>query len=217
MLDVAIAAGTVEQAALPPVAALLAVFYREAQVAGLTPQGYRDWLRTEIDANALALDQPRYNFQAAVIQETAAAQRAFLKQRADALDARVLAGRIVEGHGDLRPEHICLGPPPVIIDCVEFNRDFRLLDQADELAYLAMECERLGDPKVGAALLAHFRTASGDDPPDVLIHFYKSFRALLRAKLAAWHLDDHTVARPSVWANRAQAYLALARQHILER
>lgn len=216
MLDVAIAAHTVEQSALSSVATLLAAFYRQAPVARLTPRGYHDWLRAEIDANAIALDKPRYGLPEASIHETAAAQRAFLMQRKDTLEERVLAGRIVEGHGDLRPEHICLGPPPVIIDCVEFNRDFRILDQADELAYLAMECERLGEPQVGVALLAHFRTASGDDPPDILIHFYKSFRALLRAKLAAWHLDDRTVARPSLWANRAQAYLALARHHILE-
>lgn len=216
MLDIAIAARTVERSALPPVAEQLAAFYRQAQVAGLTPKGYRDWLRTEIDANTAALEDPRYGLAATVIRATAAAQRAFLKQRADTLDARVLAGRIVEGHGDLRPEHVCLGPPPVIIDCVEFNRDFRILDQADELSYLGMECERLGDPNVGAAILTHFRTASGDDPPDALVHFYKSFRALLRAKLAVWHLDDRTVERPSLWVNRAQAYLALARQHVLE-
>lgn len=214
MLDIAIAARTVEEAALRPVAQWLAAFYRQAEVAAPTPPGYRDWLREEIDANARALMEPRYGLPQAAINETAAAQRAFLMRGADVLDARVLAGRIVEGHGDLRPEHVCLGPPPVIIDCVEFNRDFRILDQVDELAYLGMECERLGNPAVGESLLAHFCTASADDPPDTLIHFYKSFRALLRAKLAAWHLDDRTIPYPSQWLNRARAYLALAREHI---
>lgn len=214
MLDISIAAHTVDQPSLRAVAELLAAFYRQAEVAGLTPGGYRDWLRQEIDANSGALNQPRYGLPGAAIRETAAAQRAFLAQRPDVLDARVLAGRIIEGHGDLRPEHVCLGPPPVIIDCVEFNRDFRILDQVDELAYLGMECERLGNPAVGASLLEHFSTASGDHPPDILVHFYKSFRALLRAKLAAWHLDDRTIPYPSQWLNRAATYLALAREHI---
>lgn len=214
MLDLSIAARTVEQSALRPVAELLAAFYRQAEIAAPTPRGYRDWLREEIDANARALAEPRYGLPEAAIRETAAAQRAFLQRGADVLDARVLAGRIVEGHGDLRPEHVCLGPPPVIIDCVEFNRDFRILDQVDELAYLGMECERLGNTAVGASLLAHFDAASGDHPPNVLVHFYKSFRALLRAKLAAWHLDDRTVPYPSQWLNRAGTYLALAREHI---
>ena len=59
---------------------------------------------------------------------------------------RAAQGRIVEGHGDLRPEHIFLDGTPRIIDCLEFDRDLRLLDPVDELAFLALECERLGAP-----------------------------------------------------------------------
>ena len=31
-------------------------------------------------------------------------------------------GRVVDGHGDLRPEHICFCEPIAIFDCLEFNR-----------------------------------------------------------------------------------------------
>jgi len=41
--------------------------------------------------------------------------------------------RIVAGHGDLRPEHVCLLAQLVVIDCLEFNREFRILDTVDEL------------------------------------------------------------------------------------
>lgn len=91
-----------------------------------------------------------------------------------------------------------------------------ILDPADELAYLGMECERLGAPSVGGTLLAHCTALTGDDPPESLIHFYKSVRAMLRAKLAAWHLDDRTVPYPSQWLNRALAYLELAQEHAPE-
>ena len=37
-------------------------------------------------------------------------------------ETRVRAGRIVDGHGDLRPEHICFSDPIAIFDCLEFNR-----------------------------------------------------------------------------------------------
>jgi len=55
-----------------------------------------------------------------------------------------LRGRIVEGHGDLRPEHVCLVTPPQISDCLEFNRAMRIIDPYDEIGYLALECEVLG-------------------------------------------------------------------------
>lgn len=213
MLDFTIAAQTVDDAALEAVAQLLATFYREAAVVPLTPAAYRHRFLEEVVTNSRALREPRYGLPRDVIERTVAAQHRFLKRHADIVDARASTRRIVEGHGDLRPEHVCLGPPPVIIDCVEFNRDFRILDPADELAYLGMECERLGAETIGATLLAHYSTLTGDLPPEALVRFYKSVRAVLRAKLAAWHLDDRTVRYPSQWFNRARTYLTLAERY----
>jgi aminoglycoside phosphotransferase family enzyme len=216
MLDYAIASDSVDESALDGVVGLLAAFYGAASSVVLAPGTYRHRFEQEIEANARATAEPRYGLPSAVITATAAAQRRFLERRADLLEARAAGGRIVEGHGDLRPEHVCLGPPPVIIDCVEFNREFRHLDPADELAYLGMECERLGAETIGPMLLARYGLLTGDQPPAALVGFYKSFRALLRAKLAAWHLDDRTVRYPSQWFNRAQAYLALAERYARE-
>jgi aminoglycoside phosphotransferase family enzyme len=63
---------------------------------------------------------------------------AFLEQSPTLLDSRVCDGRIIEAHGDLRPEHICLEDEPVIIDCLEFNQALRVLDTVSELAFLAL-------------------------------------------------------------------------------
>ena len=213
MLDFAIASRTVDDAAVQAVAELLVAFYREATPVMVTPAAYRQRFREEIDSDARALAVARYGLPADAIARTVAGQDRFLERWPELLDVRASAGRIVEGHGDLRPEHICLGPPPVIIDCVEFNRDFRILDPADELAYLGMECERLGAEAIGTAVLARYGALTGDHPPEALVRFYKSVRAVLRAKLAAWHLDDRTVAYPSQWFNRARAYLALAERY----
>ncbi len=87
------------------------------------------------------------------------------------------AGRIVEGHGDLRPEHIWLGEPPAIIDCLEFSAELRTLDVADELGFLALECERLGAPQLGRALLDAYAGAAGDVPDAALVDFYQAWRA----------------------------------------
>lgn len=100
-------------------------------------------------------------------------------------DDRVAEGKIIEGHGDLRPEHICLETPPVVYDCVEFSADFRRVDIADELCFLQMECELLGHAEVGRAVLDAYRRCAGDDVPDELQEFYKSYRACVRGKVAA--------------------------------
>jgi aminoglycoside phosphotransferase family enzyme len=128
----------------------------------------------------------------------------------DELERRAADGRIVDAHGDLRPEHICLTPEPVIIDCLEFNEAFRLLDPVDELAYLAIECERLGAAAVGASVLQRYLDATGDRATHQLIRFYKAYRACLRAKLAIWHIPDHGTRHVEMWRRRARDYLALA-------
>jgi aminoglycoside phosphotransferase family enzyme len=110
----------------------------------------------------------------------------------------------------LRPEHICLESQPVIIDCLEFNRDFRILDSASELSFLALECERLGAPEVGGFLLKAYETETGERLPAELIEFYKGYHACIRAKIAIWHLRDHDSASVVKWTNRAIQYLQLA-------
>jgi aminoglycoside phosphotransferase family enzyme len=102
----------------------------------------------------------------------------------------------------------------VFIDCLEFNRDWRLLDPVDEIAYLALECECAGAPWIGDAALEIYREHTGDDPPAALVRFYKSCRASLRAKLSAWHLKDHVdPADRTKWIARAQRYLELAARY----
>ena len=116
----------------------------------------------------------------------------------------------MEGHGDLRPEHICLGPVPQIIDCLEFRADLRFLDPVDELAFLTMECERMGGRGIGRILFRRYRLRTGDSPPPVLINFYKAIGALIRARIAILHLQESPVRDPAKWPKRAAEYLRIA-------
>jgi predicted kinase len=123
---------------------------------------------------------------------------------------RVLEGRIVEGHGDLRPEHVCLTKPVQIFDCVEFSHELRSLDIADELSFLDVECELLGSNDIGGRIFAAYSLASGDIPVAPLVAFYKSYRAAVRAKVAALRADQlATDMQPEAY-QQAQAHLALA-------
>jgi uncharacterized protein len=135
---------------------------------------------------------------------------AFVCCRKYLLLQRLDGGRFVEGHGDLRPEHICLGPVPQIIDCLEFRADLRFLDPVDELAFLTMECERMAAHSIVRVLFGRYRLRTNDSPPPVLINFYKTIGALIRARIAILHLQESPVRDRTKWPKGAAEYLAIA-------
>jgi aminoglycoside phosphotransferase family enzyme len=134
----------------------------------------------------------------------------FLEENGYLFDARVRQGKIVEGHGDLRPEHVCLESQPVVIDCLEFNRSLRILDVASELSFLALECERLGAPEIGERILNGYSEQAGDRPANMLLGFYRAYHACVRAKIAIWHLNDANVQGRDAWVAKAEQYLRMA-------
>lgn len=133
-----------------------------------------------------------------------------LAQAGPALRERVRCGCIVDGHGDLRPEHVYLLARPLVIDALEFNAALRQVDPLEELVGLALECERLGAPWIGPRLLAACAHATGEPPDPTLLALYRLLRALRRARLALAHLLEPVPRTPARWVPRAQAYLRLA-------
>lgn len=216
MLDKLIAARAVDRDELDRAIALLASFYSRLPPALHDPVAYVQRLRAEAQDNAREVASARYHLPADRFDAVLAAQVTLLDQDYDAFAHRVRQGRIIEGHGDLRPEHICLLEQPVVIDCLEFNREFRILDMADELAFLALECERLGAGNLSATIFEIHERITGDRPPSRLVSFYKSYRACLRAKLAIWHLRDAQPVEAGKWPAMAMTYLGLAEKYAAE-
>jgi aminoglycoside phosphotransferase family enzyme len=193
---------------------VLAAFYRDAPRVSMTPSDYCARLTHAVLDDRRALASPDYSLDGGVLDRIVERLLGFLDERKALLRERVEKHMIVEGHGDLRPEHVCLAAEPVFIDCLEFNRDLRIVDPGDELGYLAMECELLGADYVRHAVFATYRECTGDAVDDSLISFYQAHRALLRAKLAAWHLKDGLTDRGrEAWLARARQYLHLAETH----
>jgi aminoglycoside phosphotransferase family enzyme len=212
MLDAVIRGGTVSLADVEGVVRVLADFYGAAARVTIRPEHYRRRLARDVEANQRALTAPA-GLPPAQVQWIHRALLAFLDRETAVLGQRARQGRIIEAHGDLRPEHICLEPRPVIIDRLEFNREFRVMDVADELAFLAMECERLGAPDVGRRVLDIYGDLSGDRPPVALVRFYQAYRASLRAKLALWHTTELGGSQAAAWMPRARGYLDIAALH----
>jgi uncharacterized protein len=214
MLDCAIREGRVSENDVRRFSRVLATFYRAAERVPLTTSMYRDRLRQRALTQHAALADPLYGLDRARLEMLRDAQLAFLSASAAAFDARVERELIVDGHGDLRPEHVCLAAHPVFIDCLEFSRDLRIIDPVEELAYLAMECELLGARHVGEIALETYCELTGDAPAMALVRFYELQRAVLRARLALGHLEEGLSASGRAkWIGRAHAYLALAERY----
>ena len=120
----------------------------------------------------------------------------------------------MEGHGDLRPEHVHLGEPVQVIDCLEFSRAMRILDPYDEIGYLGLECAMLGAQWVRPMLLDLLETRLGGRPEKDVLALYGGFRALLRARLCIAHLLDAVVRHPEKWKPAALSYIAMAESEL---
>lgn len=215
MLDEAIRRGTLRRSDAEGASELLAAFYARGSPVPLNPAEYVRRLRDDLEENARELVACSPKAEGDRARRVARALAALVDAEAPLLRQRVRDGRILDAHGDLRPEHVFLGPPPAVIDCLEFNRDFRTLDPADELAFLGLECERLGAPELGSVFLEAYGRRTGDRPPRRLVELHAAHRALLRAKIAIWHLRDEDLgAEPDRWVARCGSYLALAAAHL---
>ena len=142
-----------------------------------------------------------------------------LRFRSDRFAARIAAGRIRDGHGDLRLEHIYFlrdaagAEAPVVIDCVEFSQAFRAGDVANELAFLAMELEAAGRADLAAGFVARCAEAMDDFELYGVLDFYLCYRANVRAKVATLIATDPRAEHELRMRKRAEAQrdFALAR------
>ncbi|HVB41949.1 MAG TPA: AAA family ATPase [Streptosporangiaceae bacterium] len=118
------------------------------------------------------------------IDEVARLAGRYLAGRAPLFDARIRAGRIVDGHGDLLTGDIfCLDDGPRVLDCLEFDDRLRWVDGLDDAAFLAMDLERIGAPGLAERFIAWYAEYSADPAPASLVHHYVAYRAFVRAKV----------------------------------
>lgn len=209
-LEEALKAGRLLPADIDRVAAVLKEFYRHAPRVHVAPERWLIKWRQAVERERHMLSLPGFGLPQDLIRRIAGIQRRFLSTRGALLVRRARENRIVDAHGDLRPEHVWLVPHVTIIDRLEFDPALRALDPLDEIAFLDMECARLGAPWVGERIRRRLSAVLGDDPSSGLYLFYRSHRAMLRARLSIAHLLDAVPRTPEKWPARARAYLRLA-------
>jgi aminoglycoside phosphotransferase family enzyme/predicted kinase len=216
MLDVLSASGRADSAMIRAIAARIAEFHASAPSSrgwtyGSAAAIWRAVIE-EVAQNEAFIGHTLGKDQFAAID---AFCRAFITAHWRALNDRALEGRVREGHGDLRAEHISLAGDKNeidVIDCVEFSERLRYGDVASEIAFLAMDLDRLGAPGLGDELVEAYAEITGDEELAVLIPFYKCYRAIVRGKVESLRSLEREVGDAERERARrlASSYYALA-------
>jgi uncharacterized protein len=113
--------------------------------------------------------------------------REFFDAHQELFHTRIAQGRVREGHGDLRCDHIYLLDEGItIVDCIEFNPRLRTCDVASELAFLCMDLELQGAPLLAAELARSYAVQANDEQLAELLPFYQCYRAYVRGKVESF-------------------------------
>ncbi len=212
MLDWALKHRTLQFSEIQRAAVTLAEYYRRQHSAEWDHHRHQHFLSSEILQVKKDLLAEEYGMSPDVILYISVTLLRFMKESASLFEHRIKEGKIIEAHGDLKPEHVCLTDPPVFIDCLEFDPTLKIMDVAEELAYLALGCEMLGSIPTGTYFIKIYQQIANDRIPSDLILFYKSKQALVRAKFALWHLKEEQYKDDPKWRKLGDKYLQMAQQ-----
>ena len=210
MLDRMIRDGTVRGEDLEALGAHLDRFYRHGPGLPISGREYCRRLGAAIRQNRETLLTDRSGqVDVAVVEETTQLQQQWLVSNRRLLRKRAEQRAIRDCHGDLKPEHVCLGPPVRVIDRLDLDPVLRELDPVEDLALLWLECERLGAPDIGERIIRRHVAEHDAGLPEPLLFFYLSNRALTRARLAVWRLAEPDTDR-ALWQRRLHTYASRA-------
>ncbi len=183
--------------ALRQVARLLADFHAGTPTdPEIAREGEEPALRRRWIANLRETDR----FVGRLVDETAHAEveslaTRYLDGRGPLLAARAAAGLVRDGHGDLVADDIfCLPDGPRVLDCLEFDDRLRYVDVLDDVAFLAMDLERLAAPEAAEHFQYWYAEFAGRPRVVSLEHHYTAYRAFVRAKVACLQADQGVTA-----------------------
>ena len=131
------------------------------------------------------------------------------------INERKAAGLIRECHGDIYLDNVTLVNGQVtLFDCIEFNEPFRWTDVMADVAFMSMDLEDRGLHALSRRFVSAYLEHTGDYQGLAVLNYYKAYRAMVRAKVALFGLNDQMSAeqRASVM-QRYYGYAALAESY----
>jgi len=212
LLDRLARAGRLTEAHMVEIASQVARFHAQGHTPGIERYGGLDAISGPVQQNFAQL-RPYAGrvFDGARLARVQQEAVSGMQRHAARFAARVRAGRIVDGHGDLHLRNMCLADGRVVIfDCIEFNPALRAGDALSDIAFLVMDLRHRQLPRLATRFLNEYLEASGDYAGMPLLDFYVAYRACVRAKVLALGLDSAAPAIQAALAQEAAAYLELA-------
>ena len=211
-LERLVRAGLADERLIERVARRIADLHAAAPLAPPEARGADEaWAPIKANLDSLREDAGRV-LDRDVVEAVTRYAEAFASANRELIAARAAAGRVRDVHGDLRCEHIAVENGILIFDRIEFDERLRQTDVAADLAFVVMDLERLGARELGRVLVRSYVDASGDAGLCVLLPFYASYRAAVRAKVACvrfGQLDPSSPERAEL-ASDAESLLELA-------
>ena len=167
---------------------VVAAFHREGGLGRPAPFSTREWVQAitgPMEDNLKPLTGVFEDERLSLLAETA---REYVCVHSDRFERRRLDGRAVNGHGDLHLAHVWIeseDSDPLFIDCVEFSDRLRRIDAASDVAFLAMDLRYRGTGHLGERFLRRYAAESDDFHLYAVVDYFLSYRAAVRAKVAA--------------------------------
>jgi len=215
-MDSLIAARTLEASDVERVAEHVAAFHARCRADEETARfGMPDAVARNVKEN---FAQTRADLTTYISEPDAAElerrQLGFLTEHGALLEERARAGRVRDGHGDLRLEHVYLLADRniTVLDCIEFSERFRFADVCADVAFLSMDLAWHERVDLAERLLARYAREASDYDLYAVVDFYEAYRAFVRGKIAALLAGDE-LASPEArgrGAAEARRYFLLA-------
>jgi aminoglycoside phosphotransferase family enzyme/predicted kinase len=192
--DRMLAAGTLTGEFVDRIAARMAAFHRGAR----TDEEVARFGRTSVVARNIEenFEQTRGSLARSVgpseADEIALWQTRFVREESRRFEQRIAQGRVRDGHGDLRLEHVYRDEQGGIrvLDCIEFNERFRYADTCADIAFLSMDLAAHGRVDLAERFLATYAREADDYDLYTVVDFYESYRAFVRGKVASILASD---------------------------
>jgi uncharacterized protein len=220
MLDRLLEHAAIDNEQMDALAWLLADFHRRA-ATGSAVDEYGAW--EAVRHNAIENFEQTESFTGLVVsrllhRHLRERTEEFLEHNRELFERRVREGRIRDGHGDLHAGNICFAPGGLVVyDCIEFTERFRCGDVASDLAFLLMDLDLRGFRGFGRYLAHRYAEHALDTELPVLLPFYKGYRAMVRAKVAAMRSVSAGLGEPQRQdsVGEARRYIHLAASYVL--
>jgi aminoglycoside phosphotransferase family enzyme/predicted kinase len=140
--------------------------------------------------------------------------RRYLDGRDALFNSRIESDCVCDGHGDLQADDIfMLDDGPRILDCIEFSDSLRFGDVISDVAFLAMDFERLGAQDLAEKFISDYCNFAGETCATSLIHHYVAYRAHVRAKVNCLRAQQERASGAETLVPAARL-IEVAREHL---